>query len=463
MSVPRPDLPLAYAGVAVSAAPGAVVRGIVASHAMATQDLPAVDRHDLDQQRTSRQNGLASHLLLSPEAGARFGFELVWLVLVVHLVKYPAFEFAPRYVAARGESLLDAYARAPGPKNWALWLGLTDMCVQALGLIAALVGLTASFLVAAVGGPSLTVWSLGLTGLLLAFLALGRYKALRGVNLLLLGVLILGTLVAFAAAPPGTANLGAVLRPGLPEGSLLLVAAILGFMPTSVAVSIWQSLWALEQGRFRGGSTVPKAERRLLLRRGLFDLRIGYGLSAGLAAIFVCLGATVLHPRGLVPQGTDVALTLSRLYTEVLGEWMRPVVLLMAFAALLTTCYTMMDGFPRSFVAARRALRGLDAGGGPADRGTRREYWAFLLTVTVGGMAILATVPDPAFLVKAVGAFGLLLSPIYFTLNLWAVTRLVDDPELRPGVALRTLAMVGILTMAGTAALLLWTTFAIPA
>ena len=397
----------------------------------------------------------ASHILMSPEAGARFDLQLVWLVVLTHLIKYPAFEFAPRYVAARGESLLEAYAQAPGPRRWALWMGLVDMTIQAIGLIAALVGLTASFLVAAVGGLSLPMWSLTLLAMLLLLLALGHYRALRSINVVLLLFLAFGTVVAFIAAPPALASVPKMVTPSLPEGSLLLVAAILGFMPTSVAVSIWQSLWSLEQGRFRDHAAMDSDERKELLRHGLFDLRIGYGLSAMLAVLFVSLGATVLHPRGLIPQGTDVALTLSRLYTEVLGEWMQPFVLLMAFAALFTTCYTMMDGFPRSFVAARRVLAGLPAAGGRVDRG----YWTFLLSVTFGGMAILAMTPDPAMLVKGVGALGLLLSPIYFTLNLWAVTRLVDAPELRPGKFTIALSFIGILSMIAIAGLLLWTTF----
>ena len=48
----------------------------------------------------------ASHLVLSPQAGAVFGFSLLWLVLASHLFKYPAFEFGPRYAAATGKNLL---------------------------------------------------------------------------------------------------------------------------------------------------------------------------------------------------------------------------------------------------------------------------------------------------------------------------------------------------------------------
>lgn len=401
----------------------------------------------------------SSHLLMSPEAGARFGHELLWLILAVHLVKYPAFELAPRYVAARGESLLDAYARAPGPRNWALWMGLADMTAQGIGVIAALVGLTASFVVAAFGVGDIVSWSLALVVVLLLLLRFGHYAALRGINLALLVLLSLGTVLAFSAALPEPAAFAAGLLPSIPGDSLLLIAAILGFMPTSVAVSIWQSLWALEHGRFGGPSATPD-ERKSALRRGLVDLRIGYGLSAVLAVCFLSLGATLLAPRNLVPEGPEVALVLSRLYTLVLGDWMRPVILAMAFAALFTTCYTLMDGLPRSFVATRRVLAGSPAhdptrGGAEVDR----RYWIFLLPVTFGGMVLVAMLPDPALLVKAVAVLGLLLSPVYYLLNLWAVLRLVDDPELRPGRATLTIAWIGVATLLVAVVLALRTTF----
>ena len=410
----------------------------------------------------------ASHILMAPEAGARFEYQLVWLVILVHLVKYPAFEFAPRYVAARGESLLAAYARAPGPRHWALWLGLIDMVVQAVGVLAALIGLTASFLVASVGRLGLGAWALVLALGLLAALRWGRYSSLRAVNLVLMLILGLGTLLAFGAAPPPLAAAPKLLVPSIPTGSLVLIAAILGYMPTSVAVSIWQSLWALEQGRFRAGAQLTLQERKARLKQGLVDLRLGYALSALLAVAFVCLGATLLHPRGLVPQGQDVALTLSSLYTLVLGAWMKPVFLAVAFCALLTTCYTSMDGFPRTFVATVKALRGRHQKGSslteptpgsasPEETSLEKDsqkkdsdskiYWTFLLGSTFGGITLLALVPDPPTVVKVVGAFGLLLSPFYFGLNLWAVTRLVEEPELRPSRFLVGLSFCGILLL----------------
>ena len=333
------------------------------------------------------------------------------------------------------------------------------MSLQALGLIAALVGLTASFLSAALGGRTVP-WALVVAVAVLIALRAGQYRGLRLLNLVMMAVLSLGTLAAFLAAPPSASSLRSAWPPGIPDGSLLLVAAILGFMPTSVAVSVWQSLWTVEHRRARGLAPPTSTPERLrALRDGLLDVRTGYLISALLAVLLTSLGATLLQPRGLVPSGPSVAITLAQLYTLSLGALMEPVFLTVALCALLSTCYTMMDGFPRAFVAAWRIQRG-ETSEQPATVDPR--YWIFLLTATFGGMAILAAVPDPAFLVEAVGAAGLILSPVYFTLNLWAVTRRIDDPALRPGRVAVASAAVGIVFMACVAGLLLWTTFAGP-
>ena len=56
-----------------------------------------------------------SHLVQSTRAGADFGFGLLWALLLINFVKYPFFEFGPRYANARGESLLMGYRKMGRP------------------------------------------------------------------------------------------------------------------------------------------------------------------------------------------------------------------------------------------------------------------------------------------------------------------------------------------------------------
>ncbi|MCK4494044.1 MAG: hypothetical protein KAU26_08300, partial [Methylococcales bacterium] len=47
-----------------------------------------------------------SHLVQSTKAGGMFGFDLIIAIIIIHIVKYPFFEFGPRYTAATGKNIL---------------------------------------------------------------------------------------------------------------------------------------------------------------------------------------------------------------------------------------------------------------------------------------------------------------------------------------------------------------------
>jgi len=393
-----------------------------------------------------------SHLVLCTTAGASYGYRLLWLVLLAHLLKYHAFEFGPRLAVATGHSLLSAYRRLPGPRDWALWLGLVDMVLESVGVLAAVAGLTASILRAALGGPGLGVWTAGVIALTFLLLLTGRYPLLRRLNLFMMAALALGTAVAFFAAPPPLSAWTHAILLDIPAGSLLLVASILGFLPTAIGVSIWQSLWTLEDPRCNGRDPADTRTTAQRMRTVLLDVRLGYLLSAVLAVFFLGLGAAVLHPRGLVPGRLEVASTLARLYTELFGAWMRPLFYLVAFFTTFSTTYAIMDGMPRTLVATVRHLRSVDDPERP-DRG--RLYWGYLLGMTLLSLGLVQSVPDPVRLLTLLGAVTFVFSPLYYALNTWAVTHLIDDPALRPSRAALAVAAVGIVFLVAVAALLL--------
>jgi len=379
-----------------------------------------------------------SHLVLSPVAGARFGYELLWLVLVSHVFKYPAFEFGPRYAIATGRSLIDGYRRVPGPANWAVWAFLVTTTLQGLTLVAGMLSVTASILLASFGLLSLSSW-VALTGLAIAALhRMGKYPALALGSKVAMLLLTLVSLIAFAAAPPHISDLARVFVPSVPAGSFILVAAILGLMPTGINVAIWHSLWAVAHLEAWKKTARSKAS---LLRLAVLDLNVGYVLSAALAVVFMSLGASLLRPRGLSPAGVDVALTLSKIYTEILGEWMFPVFMLAAFAAMFSTAYSVMDGFPRTFATLLRTLypdkANLRGSGDPA-------YWGFMALILVFAVGANSIFPNPVLMVQLVGLVSLAVAPLLYGLNYYCVTRLIDDPELSPGRFLRLWGLTGI-------------------
>mgnify|MGYP006879614379 FL=1 len=56
-----------------------------------------------------------SHFVQATRAGSYFGFDLLWLILAIHIVKYPFIEFGSRYTSATNENLLVGYWRFNKP------------------------------------------------------------------------------------------------------------------------------------------------------------------------------------------------------------------------------------------------------------------------------------------------------------------------------------------------------------
>ena len=394
----------------------------------------------------------ASHLVLAPTAGAAYGWSLLWLMTFSHLYKYPAFEFGPRYAVATGTSLVEGYARVPGPGGWALWVFLVGTVVQGVTVLAGVLSVAAAVAHAALPLP-IPVWCaiLGVSGA--GLLESGRFAGLSAVSKWMLFVLAAMTAVAFFASPPPAEAWVALVRPDLPAGSLILVAAILGWMPTGIDVSVWHSMWALERRDAwaeRAGIHPDRSLRILAIAR--LDLWIGYGLSLLLAIMFLALGVAVLRPAGLVPQGAEVAVTIGRLYTAVLGEWALYPFLVAAFFGMASTAFGVMDGFPRAFARTVRRLR-------PDSRAETRLFWGFLWGTLALALVEIVALPDPVLLVTLAAVASFLLAPVLSCLNYWCVTRQIDDPRLRPGTALRIWAIAGIACATAAAALFLYVEF----
>lgn len=280
-----------------------------------------------------------SHLVQSTRAGALYGFELIWIVLLINLFKYPFFEFAPRYTASTGESLLDGYQRLG---KWALYLFLiltigTMFAIQsAVTLVTA--GLFANILE---GSFDAVTWALVLLGASAIIVVVGRYSAIDKIIKFIIVTLTVATLVAvvFSFTKGFNPNLAKSFDWEFTDIAFLIAFA--GWMPTAIDISVWHSFWILAKTKESGKETS--------LKNSLFDFNVGYFGTTFLALCFLLLGALVMYGTGeeFSPKGTEFAGQLIHLYTTSIGPWAYILISIAAIATMFSTTLTCLDAYPR--------------------------------------------------------------------------------------------------------------------
>jgi len=381
----------------------------------------------------------ASHLVLSPTAGMHFGFSLLWLVVACHLFKYPAFEFGPRYAAATGKSLLSGYRRVPGPRNWALYVFLVGTVLQGVGVLSAVVSVSGNVIAVWTGTLTTAHYSLVIISLVLALLFIGGFSFLDNLNKVMMIILAVATAVAFFRIMPPASEARNLVIPQLPDGSIVLVAALLGWMPTGIDVSVWHSFWTLEKLKTLDiGDDKGRIGR---LKTSLTDMRVGYGLSLVTGIMFMTLGAVHLAgQQNLASVG--VARKLSETFAAILGVWMYHVFMLTAFFAMFSTSYTVVDGFSRSFSETISELRS-----GRNERLTRRLYLAFAIASSIFAAVIIGFGFKAALLVTAAALLSLAIAPGLYLLNIYCVSKHIEDASLKPAKATVIIAWAGVLFM----------------
>lgn len=365
----------------------------------------------------------ASHLVQSTRAGANFGLALIAVVIAANLVKYPAFSFGPRYSAATGMSLLEGYRRQG---RWALVLYGSVTLLSVFTIQSAVSFVTAGLAIALLDvswDPLLL--SVGVMAVCLGLLRLGSYRWLDRIVKVAVVMLTIGTVLAAALVIPRI-DWGQALWPSgallADKASFFFIAALIGWMPTAIDVSVWHSLWTLAKRRDTG--------HKPSVAESLIDFNIGYIGTAVLGLCFVLLGAGVVYGRGVeLPSGAaPFSAAVIGLYTETLGAWARPVFGFAAFLVMFSTTLTVVDGVPRAISAFIDRWQRSEVEGEAVGTSTGRNYWLSALIVTAGSIVILyqflANLKD---LVDMATTISLVTAPPLA----WLGHRAIFGPDLR--------------------------------
>lgn len=395
-----------------------------------------------------------SHLVQSTRAGAEFGFALIGFVLLANLLKYPFFEYASRYANVTGTSIIDGY-KVLGKKPLVLYFLIT---VCSMFFVTAAVGfVTAGFLENLFQIEFFGIWTVIILFIIcVTILSVGRYKALDGLIKIIATVLVVSTVTAFVLAVyNGPVEKIEGFEPKIiwDQSGIFFLIALMGWMPTALDISSWNSLWTLErikQTRFR-----PK------LGETLFEFRLGYVVTAVLAFFFVILGAFIFFGSGqILPNDNSLfAHKVVTLYTETIGKWSYIIIASAAFSVMFGTIIAVFDGYSRSL---RRTVELMFEKKEIEQKSffTKNMYIIFILILAAGSLIVILQFGDKLKeLVDVATTISFLVAPVIAVFNFKLVTGKYLERNAQPALWLKILSYSGIVFLTGFAIFFIVTRF----
>ena len=378
-----------------------------------------------------------SHLVQSTKAGADFGFGLLWALLLVHIFKYPFFQFGPRYAAATGETLLEGYKKLGKPVLAIYYvLNFITMFIIQAAVTIVTAALATQLFGSFTSAFNLAIWSSIILLVSVVILIIGKYNLLDKLMKYIIILLSISTITAVSIAFYNSTESYDVSQI-LPSGSveITFLIAFLGWMPGPMDISIWHSIWSVEKSKNSFIKIKPKD--------AIFDFNVGYIGTLILGICFVLLGALVMYKSGetFSNKGAVFASQLIDLYTKNLGSFSYIFIAIAAFTTMFSTTITTLDASPRSMNISTKLL-------------TRKEfkygYWFWIILLFLGTFLILRYFMNSmGSLVKIATILSFLTAPFYAILNTILITGKHTPQEHSPSLFTKILSVVGILFLIG--------------
>lgn len=409
----------------------------------------------------------SGELIATTALGAEAGFVAMWVILVSCLIKvFAQLEFG-KHAIQSGETTFEAMNQLPGPKfgkgSWATWLWLLMMLIKPLqvGGIIGGVGLVLNLLI-----PFVPVWIwVVLTAPVVSLMIFrGKYRFVEKVSLVMIGLFALFTVACVIGVQyTEFAITGAEIREGLsfwngiPVAYIGVAIAVFGITGVGGDEIMVYNYWLLEKGY--ASKTGPRDDSPEWNRRAKGWIKVMYWdaflsmlVYTFMTVAFYLLGAAILHAQGLVPEGFETVKTLSRMYTDSLGNWAEIAFLIGAFFVLFSTLFSALAGWSRLFSDAFGAVGWIDFQD-PVARGRAIASFAFFFPALWA--VLFFFFKDPVFMVLVGGAItAAILILVVFAAIHFRYRRL--PPSLKPSRAYDIGFWFSALAIAALAILAVW-------
>ena len=343
----------------------------------------------------------SGEIVFPSRGGALFGYELLWIYPAVALLKWGMAYASMRHIILSGAHPMQRWTHLPGPRGW-LPLAIVAVSVLCLPLwYSWLSGILGTHSAQVSGVADHCFWATTWTLVAIALLWRGGYHFLEKAQLLILAIMLLAVFVAvFFVQPDWLAALKGFLLPHalhypdwafqvvpkLRERSewvevLVYVSVIGGGAEDYLAYVAFlrEKRWgrshlpAIAGNQLREVAARSNHPGRIWIRAALIDTVTSFVCVVLIAVAFTLMGALILQPQRLVPDGLELVSYQAAFLTGLAG-WLKPLYDLAIFLAFFGILLGGAgDGLPALGFLCGQSARPAPTGEPPAAAGRRHR------------------------------------------------------------------------------------------
>lgn len=338
----------------------------------------------------------AADLVATMIAGQRFGYTLLWAVIVGTIMKIVLVEGVGRYSLATGHTMFHGWRQLG---KWTTWYFAPYIVIWGLVYGAAAMSGTGLALSALFPGTSLNMWAI-LTGLTVFTVTwLGRYRLFEKLTAILVGVMFVTVVGIAAITAPNLPEIINGLVPRVPDGSFVYVLSIAGGVGGTITLAAY-GYWLREKNWY-----APKWMRVMRL-----DNSVAYIVTGIFVVSTLILGAELLYTANVTVSDNDQGLVdMADVLEARYGTWLSKAFIVGFFAAAFSSCLGVWNGVSLMFADYLGHLRNLPENDPKTEVGGT-YYRFYLLWLTFPPMLLLL-LGRPTGLIIAYGVLGAFFMP----------------------------------------------------
>lgn len=347
----------------------------------------------------------AADLVATLVAGSRYGYALLWCVVVGCVMKVVLVEGAGRYSLATGRTIFEGWQTLG---RWTTWYFGIYVVVWGFVYGAAAMAGTGLPLASLLPWMGVTEWGIlsGVAGMLLVWF--GKYAAVEKVCAALVGLMFIAMVGAAVLTLPNLGDMVGGLVPRIPsDGGIIYVLSLAGGVGGTITLAAY-GYWLREKGW-----VTPRHMKVMRL-----DNRVAYTVTGIFVLATLIVGAELLYSAQIaVSTGEDGLLDLGEVLEDRYGTWAGKVFLLGFWAAAMSSLVGVWNGVSLMFADFVARTRRLDPG--HADGLAHGRYYrAYILWLTFPPMAMMF-LGRPVALILAYGVLGAFFMPFLAITLLW--------------------------------------------